>query len=596
MKIGSKKNKALMLLMILLVIVCSIVSLNPNTVIANAKDNITNKDELEKARTEVYEDYVKSLSSRKNELKSGKITIGNATMTFYVEVIGNPGSDGYPIYFGLHGGGNPDTKLQKEQYEIMQNYYNCSISSGIYIVPKSLEARYDEHYLPESFLFYDRLIEDAVLFNNGDPNRVYFMGFSSGGDGVYAIAPVYADKLAAVNMSAGYPTVQKIENMYNLPICLQVGENDDAYDRNILVAKYDSWLNALSEKYKGGFEHEVFIHQNGTHNSWADVTNKSQKVVDQKSVSDWLKNAKNIKYISANTDAVKWVSKYTRNPIPTRVVWSTNTNAAMRESKAFYWLDRDGYLDNTTIAASYNKSKNTVTINKCDATKGTLKIYLNNDMVDLFKEVKVVVGDKTYTVKPIISTDIMKATLKARGDINYMFDAEIDITLSENKNSITVEAVSKHDGSYEVKGIDNLIQWNSDDLFLVDSSLMGLTYEELNKKLGGILEKPEKWEYWGNNLSWTSCDVNGHGVIFMFQNKKTVIIYSETTGKIKDSVIKSVSNVFGAKLSNDGIPKTESGGAVYLINMGGTKYYLENNIYDDKDHMVQKYISISYKD
>ncbi len=300
------------------IICCFILFFNGNVLISNAANNITSESELNKARQTVYDDYVKGLSSRKKELQSGKITIDNKTMTFSVKIIGKPDANGYPIYFGLHGGGVTDTKVQKEQYELMQNYYNYSIKNGIYIVPKSLEARYDEHYLPETFLFYDRLIEDAILFNNGDPNRVYMMGFSSGGDGIYAIAPLYADRLAAVNMSAGYPHVNRIDNLYNLPICLQVGENDTAYDRNILVAKYALRLKELNKKYKGGFVNQVYIHKNGTHNSWSDVTTNNQQVVDKNSIEKWLQKSKSIKYVNANTDAVRWVSGYTRNPIPNK--------------------------------------------------------------------------------------------------------------------------------------------------------------------------------------------------------------------------------------------------------------------------------------
>ena len=41
---------------------------------------------------------------------------------------------------------------------------------------------------------YDRLIENMILFENVDPNRVYFLGYSAGGDGVYQIAPRLVEK------------------------------------------------------------------------------------------------------------------------------------------------------------------------------------------------------------------------------------------------------------------------------------------------------------------------------------------------------------------------------------------------------------------
>lgn len=588
-----KKN---ILISILTLAVSLISAAGAGTADCYAKDSITNSKELENARSSVYEQYVKSISSRKNELQSGKIKIGNYTMTFSAKVIGKPDENGYPVYFGLHGGGTPNTDLQKEQYEIMKDYYSNSISSGIYIVPLGLEARYDEHYMPESFQFYDRLIEDAVIFNNGDPNRVYMMGFSSGGDGVYGIAPLYADKLAAVNMSAGFPHVHKLENMYNLPICLQVGEFDSAFGRSLMVAEYDSWLKELKQKYKGGYIHETFIHKGGDHNNWDDVTNRYQMVVDKSFVMDWLQGSKNVKYVSADTDAVRWVSKYTRNPIPEKVVWATNASDGLRKTKAFYWLDRDGCLDNTTVVASYDKAKNTITIEQCDATNGTLKVYLNNNMVDLFKEVTVVVQGKNFKIKPVISTEIMKGTLKARGDINYMFDAQIDIQLSQDKNKIKVNAASSYKSDYDVKGIDNLVKWNSDDLFLVDNSLFGITYDQLCKKLGVSLAKPEKWTYWGNNLLWTSYTVDdNHSIVFMFQNNKTAIIYSEREGAITKKVISSAARTLGARRTIDGLPTTESEVGILTMN-NCSRFYIEDNVYDGKSHMVQKYVYYKYKD
>ena len=35
----------------------------------------------------------------------------------------------------------------------------------------------------------DRLIENLVVFEGVDPNRVYLLGYSAGGDGVYQLAP-----------------------------------------------------------------------------------------------------------------------------------------------------------------------------------------------------------------------------------------------------------------------------------------------------------------------------------------------------------------------------------------------------------------------
>ena len=50
---------------------------------------------------------------------------------------------------------------------------------------------------------YDRLIENMILFENVDPNRVYILGYSAGGDGVYQIAP------RIVNLYVLYITIKQ---------------------------------------------------------------------------------------------------------------------------------------------------------------------------------------------------------------------------------------------------------------------------------------------------------------------------------------------------------------------------------------------------
>jgi hypothetical protein len=43
-----------------------------------------------------------------------------------------------------------------------------------------------------------------------------------------------------------------------------------------------------------------------------------------------------------NTSAIDWMSKYERDPLPSKVVWQTDVGASLRKTQAFYWLDRNG--------------------------------------------------------------------------------------------------------------------------------------------------------------------------------------------------------------------------------------------------------------
>lgn len=120
------------------------------------------------------------------------------------------------------------------------------------------------HFQDESFPLYDRLIQNMILKYDVDPNKVYLMCFSAGGDGVYAITPRMADRFAGANMSAGHPNEVSALNLKNVAFMLQVGGKDTSYKRNLWTARYDAILNALQSNY-GGYTHRTLIHMYSEH-------------------------------------------------------------------------------------------------------------------------------------------------------------------------------------------------------------------------------------------------------------------------------------------------------------------------------------------
>ena len=543
-------------------------------------------EQLNNLEDSIYEQNLLDISDRKDELSKGSITIDNATMKLYFEKIGQPDENGYPLYIALRGGGVGDKSVAEEQFSAMKDFYNVFIPSGIYVAPKCLIAYYDEHYRPESFIFYDRIIEDAIAFYNVDPNRIYIVGFSSGGDGVYVAAPHLADRFAAANMSAGYPHEHRIGNMYNLPICLQVGENDTAYDRNTEAAKFDDALNTAAQKYGGGFPHQTFIHVDGTHNeNWDDYRSDPQKVYTGDQVSVWLKKGRSAADITEiNTSAIDWMSKYERDPLPSKVVWQTDVGASLRKTQAFYWFDRNGDLAHSSIVASYSKDNNEVKIEHYEGGKGILKVYLNQYMMDVFSTVTLDVLGKKYSVQPVISEKIMRSTLYARGDRNYMFTSEIDIVFGDDGKPMSVKAVEEANDSYECNDKQNFT-WSENGLFYVRNELFGLSFNDLRKETGLNLPTTKPWkdeiypEYkqWvveGNSRFYmTSIEVKkGKKVFFLFQKGKCVAIYCESAGKAS----KELSEDYNEHLGE-------------LVNGLSCKMNIENIYHDSKFYNRQLY-------
>ena len=590
-----KRIIAIMIFAALMLPLCSVVSADQqlysdwtiksdyNNKIQN--DLANNKQIMEKKEA-LIDQYKTEISERKDELVNGrikKIKINGYTMEVYMKKIGKAPKNGYPVFINLHGGGTDDAQMQREQYQIMIDFDTWDIKSGLYIVPKGIIVGGEEHSWPESFLFYDRIIEDCILFHNADPNRIYLMGFSSGGDGVYNVTPFMADRFAAVDMRAGSPSSFWFENLSSVAMRIRMGELDDAYKRNIRAAQVDGILNNLAQKYGGGYVHQTMLYSKNGHNDWNENENGQSWAITGKEVQTWLKTG-NGKATLCDGRYYPWLSQYTRDPLPRKVVWYTASFAALRKNQGLYWLDRDGKLRDVTVVASYNRNNNSVTIEECNATDGTLKIMLNPDMLNVFKPVKVRIGRQEVSVQPVVTTQIMSSTLKSRGDPNLVFCSEIDITFDENKKQILVNPASTYNADYDVRNQNKLIYWNDDGVFFVDESLFGLTYNEIEKKLNVSLTKPEKWPFYEgkDNMTFSYCPgKNNESVIFLFDNDKAVTIYAETEGAISDRIDAAVRKVYYN---------------TWHIRTDGTMayYYLDENPYDGKGHTMQSYSLIYF--
>ncbi|MBO7386012.1 MAG: hypothetical protein J6U63_06720, partial [Clostridia bacterium] len=225
---------------------------------------------LENERREVWEEYIRRRlddETLKTETAGQALVFGGVTMRYTVEVIGDKPEGGYPLYIALHGGGQSDTPdINDQQWGHMQVYYRRWLKCGVYVAVRGVRDTWDTHFNPESYPLYDRLIEYMILTQDVDPNRVYLEGFSAGGDGVYAVAPRMADRFAAANMSSGHPNGVNLTNLYNLPMQLQAGEFDTAYDRNTVTAEYGIYLDRLAKEAGGGYEHRTLIHFGAGHN------------------------------------------------------------------------------------------------------------------------------------------------------------------------------------------------------------------------------------------------------------------------------------------------------------------------------------------
>ena len=226
----------------------------------------------------------------------GKLTVytlehGGNAMRFLMEQKGEPDENGrYPLYITLHGGGGAPAEDNDAQWYMMFGYYSAAVQNGIYIACRGITDTWDLHFRPESYPLYDRLIQAMIHLYGADPNRVYLLGFSAGGDGVYQITPRMADRFAAANMSSGHPNGVSLRNLMNCPFSIQVGVRDyysESALRCIRGAEFDQVLNDYRDQMGGGYEHQVLVRVPAGHN-YDDITDISLLEEEYEDYLDWF--------------------------------------------------------------------------------------------------------------------------------------------------------------------------------------------------------------------------------------------------------------------------------------------------------------------
>ncbi len=366
-------------------------------------------------------DWVRSEEERR-EVQT--VTVDGVTMKYSVVRRGNDTTP-VPLYIALHGGGSAPASVNDDQWSQMQTYYMASIPSGIYVAPRGISDNWNLHFEDASFGLYDAIIDRLILQDNVDPDRVYILGFSAGGDGVYQIAPRLADRLAGANMSAGHPNGVSLVNVAQLPFLLQMGELDSSYDRNREAARYDGILDGYAAASPGLYTHDLFLHYGGSHNSWSDRDASGREYPVIADPAAWLASGDR-STVNADTNAVYWLDDHTRSPWPSTVIWDAGTAAGRggRENHHYYLALPEGASRAGSATVQLDTSANLLDVS---TDLPALSIRLNHHMVDFAQPVTVRVGSEetVLTLRP--SAALVGTTFQELHDPRYMFSAELSI-------------------------------------------------------------------------------------------------------------------------------------------------------------------------
>lgn len=410
------------------------------------KDILIASGDLAKISSLVWQKYVDEITSdgkRRAEHDSKSVTFDKMTMKYACKVVGDKPGSGYPLYIAMHGGGGGPATVNDSQWEHMKLYYLNGVTNGIYLAPRGLNNAWNLHWINQSFACYDRIIENMIAFGEVDPNRVYILGYSAGGDAAYQIPARMPDRWAAAGMSAGHPNGVPPDNYAALAFLIQVGEKDSAYKRNQVAAEYGVKLKKLAADNPGLYRHAAYIHKGRSHG----IMDHGPAGTKQKVFADpsaWLEKGPRAPTSELDCHSIRWLDQFTRTPLPGKIIWDCRTRCERNGSSEpgfwptsekgnlNYWIGIDRYdktpkLEADRIVAESDRSSNTIKIKEIG---NFARLYLSPKMLDLNREVTVLVNGLNLKAKPQLSLKILVQSILDRGDPNYAFPA--CLTLSKN--------------------------------------------------------------------------------------------------------------------------------------------------------------------
>ncbi len=438
------------------------------------------------------------------------IKSGEHTMKFYYKVVGEMPEDGRALYISMHGGGGTTADVNDGQWMNQIRLYTPQ--EGVYFVPRSPTDTWNMWHQGYMDGFIEKIIEMMTVYEGVNPNKVYIMGYSAGGDGTYQLAPRLADLWAAAAMSAGHPGDAQIENLRNLPFAIYMGGRDTPYDRNKHAKTWGDKLYELAENDKGAYINSVNIYPQYGH---------------------WMQRADSV--------SMSWMPQFVRNPYPNKVIWIQDD--VIR--KNFYWLEAtEGAKAGDKLVVRYQG--NNIYID--ESTVKSFIISLNDKMMNLNKKVKIYKGDKI-----IFSGKVKRYLSNIERDINNMRDEDLifpvklmvteDGTVSElggNSNNNQLTKVGKK--MLEEYSIGSFTPFKKRlDTLNRDIAEKGvLFYAPHKSKLltGYSYKQVYDWDAYFENLYLSYYGVSD----YCFSNVKSFLRLQEENGYVPRSIDRSSKN------------------------------------------------------
>ena len=350
------------------------------------------KEEAKRAVAYVYDEMIKhQSSSMASEMKAKETVFGEHKMRWLEKTFGKAPAGKRSLWISMHGGGGAPKQVNDQQWFNQIRLYQPK--EGIYVAPRAPTDSWNLWHQGHIDPLFSRLIEAMVALRGVDPNRVYVMGYSAGGDGVWQLAPRMADRFAAAAMMAGHPNESQLYGLRNLPFAIYMGANDNAYDRAKIAAKKAEELAILQKEDPKGYEHRSRIFPGMGH---------------------WM-NRK-------DAEALPWMAKFERNPWPEKIVWFQDDVTHDR----FYWLCLAAGTAKKGQEIEALLEGRTFTISG-DVPKGA-KLVLSDELLDLDEPVSIKVeGANVRKVRPVRTIAAIRESFEERLDPKATYTAIVPL-------------------------------------------------------------------------------------------------------------------------------------------------------------------------
>lgn len=308
----------------------------------------------------------------------------DAVMPYHYGSKGNKPDGGYPLFLYIHGSGPKD----KEWATGLKLGNKFEDGPSVYFIPQIPSEKSYRWWQKSKQFAWERLFRLSFLGNDIDPNKLFIFGISEGGYGSQRLASYYADYLAGAGPMAGGEPLQNapVENCGNIAFSFLTGAEDKGFDRFLLTQLTKNDFEKFQKENPGQFVHRIeLIPEKGHH-------------IDYSPTTLWLKDK-------------------VRNPYPKRFIWDNFEldglyrdgfyNLCVKErsnddftTRTRYKFDVTGNSVNLDVdvftyeVTSRNKWNLETGYKKhyTPATKGKVIIYLNDELVDLSKEVTITVN------------------------------------------------------------------------------------------------------------------------------------------------------------------------------------------------------------